>query len=214
MRIFSYIKEKISVVRRLFHNIRRLVSIAWKKYPGTIVALAVIAVLTSLAPFVRTGATALLINRLTSSPIGGVESVLLAILVLLAAMVVPEVLYGIKAYVDKKFWIFTLHDTELQYAKKLADIDVATHEDPKFNDLENRVSENLYSGPNLLGMQFSAVQNTVSLISASAILLFFDPVIFLVMLVGIVPSFIVEARYGHDVWKDIWTHVEAPGGLQ
>lgn len=86
----------------------------------------------------------------------------------------------------------------------MGEIDVASHEDPKQNDLFVRVSENgIDWTQNFINNQFYILQNLIEVVIASVIIFIFGWWVFLLILIATIPELFVEAKYSRDVWG-IW----------
>lgn len=86
--------------------------------------------------------------------------------------------------------------------KKKGELDIAIHEDPKKNDLLNKIDENgVFRIKNFVDRQFYILQDIVRVVVASAILALFNWWVFLIVLIGTLPEFFVEAKYGKEVWS-------------
>ncbi len=164
------------------------------------IILAVLSLIIAGLPFVQSGAVALLINALVAKRESSEISFL--ILLLIVASLVPDLFYSVKGYFDKKFWIVMQEKLELMFLEKKGAIDIATYENPKFNDLLNKAeARSIFPMLNLLDAQFSNLQNIVGVVVASSILIAVDPNIFFVIFIATIPKFFVEAKYGHGIWS-------------
>jgi len=201
MSLFTSTKEKLGNFSSLSKNSWRLIVIAFKKYPLLLIALVIVAAISSIIPFLQSGVIALIINSLVSATPD--TDIFYFVVALVIISVFPDFLGNIYNFLDKTAWIQMMNTFELMFAKKQADLDIADLENPKFQDTIERVKENFYSMVNMLSSQFDLVRNIVGLTVASVILLTFSPIIFIVIFVSAIPGFWVEARYGSYGWG-IW----------
>lgn len=191
----------VTVVGRLIRNSQRLMVLAWKTYPWMVIALLLLTLCIAGMPFLRSGSVALLINELVAA--GGVSSRLVWLIVFMSiAAVLPDIMYAIKEYVDKRFWIVFQEKLELLYLEHKGAIDLAAYEDPEFHDLLMRAeTRSIFPMLNLLEAQFSNLQNIIQVPLASAVLIAYDWRMFLLVAAGAIPKFVLETRYGHGVWS-------------
>lgn len=192
----------VSTMQSLWVNNVRLARMAWKSHKTILLGLFGASLLIAVIPFIQSGSNALLINALIAG-IGREMTNRLVILIVLVvgAALIPEIIYGIKGYFDRRFWITMEEKFLLLFLERKGAIDVAAYESPKFNDLVQKAEErSIYPMLNLLEAQFTNSQNIIGVTVASAILLTFDWKVFLLVLIASVPKFIVELRYGYGVW--------------
>jgi ATP-binding cassette subfamily B protein len=186
----------------LTRSIRRLAAIAWEDQKILVVALGSLSIAGSGVAFLRVGATALLVNAL--APAVGVAGAGLTVAVVLAvlASVAPELISSVLAYFERQFQVGLEQKIDLLLLRRKGEIDIATHEDPKFNDRLNRAeARGTFPMVDLLRSQFSNVQNLIELAIAAAILVAIDARLLALVLLGTLPRFVAEARYGRGVWS-------------
>lgn len=196
-------KLSLSLFREMLKNSVKLTAMLWREKRGEIILLGFVFLVVSAAPFLRSGSRGLLINELVKIAGSGTMSsyLLLLVGVLILATLIPSVLFTIQNYLSKLFWFFLDEKIETLIIKKKGELDVATHENPEHKDLFNRVSEEgTWRVRNFIDRQFYIFQNIIEVTIASAILIFSQWQVFLVILIGTLPELIVEARYGRMVW--------------
>jgi len=198
-------KEKLSffVFRDMFVNTKRLSAMVWREKKGVVILMSLVFLIVSAAPFLQSGSRALLINELVNIAGEGTPSpyILLLIGVLILATLIPSMLYAVQNYIQKLFWFFLGEKFDVLVLEKQADIDVAIHEDPQYQNLFNKVREQgIHRVQNFIERQFFIFQNIVEVVIASMILIFSEWWVFLVIFIGTIPELIIEVRYGKDVW--------------
>lgn len=188
----------------MLRNTSRLSAMIWKEKKGGVIALALVFLIVSAAPFLQSGSRGLLINELVNIAGSGHISTYLFLLVgiLIVATLIPSVLFTIQNYLTKLFWFFLEERFETLVIKRKGELDVATHESPKHKDLFNRViEEGTWRVRNFVDRQFFIFQNVVEVTIASLILIFSEWWVFLIILIGTLPELLVEMRYGRQVWS-------------
>lgn len=197
--------KKISLTsfKKIIKNGARLSKIIWKDKKGMTVALIFVFLVISASPFLQSGSQGMLINELVK--IAGkniLDSRLYMIIVaVIIASILPSIFYKIQEYLSKLFYLFLNEKFEILAIKKKGEIDVAVHENPKFNDLLNKVSENgIYRAANFSERQFFIFQNFIEVLIASIIIFSFEWWVFLIVFLGTLPELMVEFVYGSDVW--------------
>src|SRR3989338_7735968 len=196
-------KLSLSVFREMLGNSVRLSAMIWKENKGSVIALGLVFLIVSAAPFLQSGSRGLLINELVKiAGSGGVSNSLFILVgVLILATLIPSILFTIQNYLSKLFYFFLEEKFDTLVIQKKGEIDVAIHEDPKHKDLFNRVTEEgTWRVRNFVDREFFIFQNVIEVTIASIILIFSQWWVFLVILIGTLPELIVEARYGRMVW--------------
>ncbi len=187
----------------IFSNAQKIWNIVWKKNKKVISLLALFSVFVSLAGFALSGVQAYMINILTEQiKVRIFDSRLVFAMVLsgLAGLFVP-LLYSINDYFSRILWLDNSAEFEQMLLKKKGEMDIATHEDPKLNDLMNKVNENgIYRIQNFIARQFGIMQNILEFVIGAGIILSFNPWIFLAIAATTIPAFLLEVKYGNKVW--------------
>jgi ATP-binding cassette subfamily B protein len=184
-------------------NPGRLLAAAWRERPGIVIAEALLSLLIAGVPFLQSGIFALLINELVQTTGQGLTSNVawLAILAV-ASTIVPDALYAWKGFLDRKMHLLMYEHFELQMIQRRGEIDVATYENPSFQDLLTKAEGGgIFPMVNLLEQLFYNLQNIVGVSAAAVVLAFYDWRIFLLVVVAAIPKFVLEAKYGYGVWN-------------
>ncbi len=198
--------KKISVsITGTAWAIFRVFKIVWSDYKTVILGFFIISLLLSLVPFAISGAQALLINELLANGLHGItEKILWLLALLLGASLTFDLLSALRIFAHKRLWIDIQQYFELLILRKRSEIDVATYENPKFNDLIGKVNEKgLWTICNLVENQFQQATNIAQVIMAAGVFLVFDWRFFLIAILTAVPDFLVELKYGDTSWS-IW----------
>lgn len=185
--------------------IARVFQVVWPGHHGVIMAFVVISLLLSFVPFASSGAQALLINELLANGTKGFSHKIVMFLVLMiGSSFLQEVLSSLRVLVNKRLWTNITEFFELVMMKKRAEIDVATYEDPKFQDLLGKASDKgVWPICNLVDNQFQQVTNFVQMLTAATVFFIFDWRFFVLAVLTSLPDFVVQLKYGKSSW-DIW----------
>ncbi len=196
-------KVSLQSSRQVISNMRRLGGIIWQDRRSVVVAITTIAVLVSFFTFIQAGVRGWLINELIA--LSGsrliTQQIILAMLLTIIASIVPSVLYTAWGYYGKIFYYFLEEKFELLIIRKRADLDMAVLEDPKNNDLLQKISEGgVWRIQNFVDRQFYLLQNIIEVIIAAGVLIFAEWWIFLIIFISTLPELIVELKYSDTVW--------------
>jgi len=197
-------KLSLSVFREMFRNSIRLTKIIWKEKKGMIITLIFVFLIVSATPFMQSGSHGLLINELIKIVGEGVitSKLILFIVFAIFALFIPALLLKIHEYISRIFYFLLEEKFDILVLKKKGEIDIASHEDPKQRDLLNKIKENgVWRIQNFTWRQFYILQNIIEVAIASIILIFFKWWVFLILLIGTLPEFIIELKYGEHIWN-------------
>lgn len=186
---------------------------AWRNNRRLPLQLFAASALIAVVPYVANGVNALFINHLVIAFGSGVFDALLWILVLLGAgvMLLRTSSFDLYRYFEKLHWFSLNEHYSIRLSERLSQLDVATHENPKFRDRVQLVQEHGSAAmvANYIESLIMNSQNVIGVIIASSIVLLVDPWLFLIILVASIPHFYVELRYGRGVWSIFQAHSEA-----
>ena len=183
-------------------NVRRILRNDWRERRKFALRLILLSVGISLLPFVQSGSLALLINTVTDPLLrADVTRVFAVTALMLAGSFLPEFIYALQGYTQKRHWLAMQIDYETVFHRKKSQIDLAAYEDPKFLNLLQKFEEQwIYPILRLTDAQYVNIQNVIEVVVAAGILVWYDWRLLLLVLVASVPAFIVEMRYGYGFW--------------
>ncbi len=199
----EFMRLPLSAVKLVLVNAGRLLAATWRQQPGIVIAETLLSLLSAGVPFVQSGIIALLINELVRTAgqgLTGRVSVLATLAV--GATVLPDALYAWKGFLDRKMHLLMHEHFELKLVERKGEIDVATYESPKFQDLLTKAEgQGIYPMVALLEQQFYNLQSLLGVSVAATVLAFYDWRIFGLVVVAAIPKFVLEAKYGYGVWS-------------
>lgn len=192
------------LIKQIWINMNRIGKMVWVDQKYLVIFYAIVILLLSIVPFARSGIGGLLINELVDY--AGKGSFTDKITILLAATVAVSFLtpmfYSLELYLAKIFYFYTGEKFELLLIKRKGEIDIASHEDPKINDLFNRVMEKgMWSIQSFFERQFFIMQNIIEVLVASIILTTSQWWVFLIIFLATIPELLAEIKYGKNVWS-------------
>ena len=176
----------------------------WKEKKHLVVLMTLATVAISSFSFMRSGANGLLINELTRATKEHEFTMKLfwMIAFMVAVYALPSFVSSLRRYWDKSMHMRMTEVFELMILKKRATLDLARYEDPSFQDLDNKASDRgPFSFMNMIDGQYDMLAEISGIIIASAILLSINKSLWFILILGEVPSLIVQMRYSHQVWN-------------
>lgn len=196
-----FTSERISDIKQLAKNTKRVLSAVWTLQRSAFIKALIVSVLIAGVPFVRSGALAILIDQLVVANSTYTQMVLVGLVLLVLASFLPQVLYVIQEYLYKHMWMRLQETFELMFNRKKGVLDVARHEDPKFNDTLNTAQErSVFPILQMAEAQFANMQNVIQVIIAASILFAFEWYFLAIIIAGTLPEFFIRMRYGKNVW--------------
>lgn len=116
----------------------------------------------------------------------------------------PNLISGVRLYYEKIWYFKYQEEMEIEILRKRADIDIAHYENPKFQDLIQRAFQRSYWPMlDLTDLLFEVYRGIIALIVGSIIATTFSPKIYLIIIICSIPKFIVQYKYGFNIWT-IW----------
>ncbi len=196
--------KKEKSVLQFFKNIARISKTAFCENKIIYITIFLSTLFISIGPFLSSGIFAKILDELISL-VGSkmiTEIFIYLVVAYLFLSILNPILISFRNYLLSMQWFFLEEKFEMDLINKRGEIDIATREDPEENDLIQKISENgVHRCQSFNERSFLILENVVSVIAASMILLFFNKIIFLAILIVTIPGLIVEIKYGKRVWS-------------
>ncbi|HEY4483004.1 MAG TPA: ABC transporter ATP-binding protein [Candidatus Paceibacterota bacterium] len=191
-----------SAITEMLRNGRRVLGMAYRAKPGLMIGILIVFAIAAAAGFGSSGTRALLINELVALPGNGwSNSIILLLLATLLMNILPDVIGQLQEYWRWKLWFVMEEELNVLLLKQRGLLDIATHEDPKTQDLFTRVNEaGVWRMSNFVQRMLFVLQNLIEIVLAGLIILAFKWWVFLIVFLGVIPTLIVEAKYSRGVY--------------
>ena len=177
---------------------RRLIKHAWCRSPILLIAIIIIVLVSSLTPYAVAWSTGKLVDALINHDPNTLRWAY--IVVGIAALI--AYLSPIKQAVSVAFRPRLHHLFTSLASMAIARMDVASHDDPRNQDMITKVVEQAPQRvPQFVERLFLLVQNLIELITASVIFMAASPYLALLLLVSMLPKSWAELSYGLSVWQ-------------
>ncbi len=135
---------------------------------------------------------------------GSYESMYYLLILYAIFNALPPILGNIRVYIARHWQLRLSREIELSVLKRREKIDIATHEDPQFQDLIQRAFRNGYFPVfQLAGGQLDILQSITSIIVGTVLAIHFNLTVYLVVVISAVPGFLVDIKYASRSWA-IW----------
>ncbi len=199
--------EKFSQIKETFITSKRLLKLIWTVDKRLFIATGVAAVIPAIIPFINIYIYKLIIDMIVGFLSGGIFNYP-ALYFLLALRVftyfLQDAAFATQGFVERLFWTkVPIVLSQIAYAKT-SSLDIQYFEDSKFQDLLEKVRQNVdYRPQNLVnnlfyGMQ-SLVQVTIALVAIANLNILLAALVILVS----VPEFISQSQQSKIAWG-IW----------
>lgn len=189
----------------LVKNLWRLLKLTWLRLPWITTWMVILSIIIGATPFLAFGAMGSLINSIISSINSGrLENVWWALVLYTGLSVSASIANVFYSYFDRLYFLQMQNHLEIMTNKKTASYDIAQFEDPKFLDFLQKAFNNGYFPlTNLTDSNFRLIQFLAGIVVGSTTALFLNPLVFLIVILTSLPLFIVEVRFGGEMWG-IW----------
>ena len=204
---FAFLKNYLKTAGEFLRSARRMNRLVYNGAAKLFTLRWFLVGLQPLIRFLQNVSTAFFVNELVQGA-GKGQSISWSLIVSGALLVVsttlPIFIYPLSEYVWRLIWFFLDERIQILIVGKLGAVDIAQREDPKLQDLIRRVEENgVWKSQSCVDRQFYLVENIIELSLAMLALSFSNWWLFLVLVVGSLPEFWAEMRYGREVWGNL-----------
>ena len=199
----EYLKDFLGIL----FAVKRTLSYSFKIAPLITAIVIATTVLSSVLPFLGTWINSRLIDEVLNSVKNNLGfSNLLAILIAqsLTVSVTQNFIGRINEYADLEQYYKFSFKMGKDMDEKFANLGTEYYEDPEINNLLQKVREKQIGGPlNFITGLFDLIRILFTIASSTVILIFFSPLLILIVTVSTVPALINNVVFGKRVWG-IW----------
>ncbi len=170
----------------------------------TAVALALV-VTSGALPYGSAYLLGRLVNLIVEGARNGSYTTILYVLILYTFVTaLPNILGNFRSFIKRKGALILTREIELLVLKRREEIDIASYEDPKFQDLIQRTFRNGFMPIfNLSDGQLDVLQSFTGLVVGTILAIHFDFLIYFIVIVLAIPSFFVDIKFASSTWL-IW----------
>lgn len=196
----------MKIIRDYFVSVKFALKYYFKFTKSETISLSLLNIVIGSMPY----ATAFLLGKLVDGLVagqGGGSNYSLIFVLLLYAVVssLPSITGNLYRYLSRKILIYMQSGMEMEIAHMRERIDIAKHEEPQFLDLLQRAFR---QGPNpifqLGRAQFDTINSLTSLVVGTILALKFNWVVYVVVILSAIPSFLVDIKFAGHSWS-IWS---------
>ncbi len=192
-------------IKEYLKSVRFSLGYAFRFVPKETVAMMLVVIIAGSLPY----GSAWFLGKLVNAIVAGAQAVSyenIWLLLFLYATInaLPPILGNIRLFINRHWQLKFSQELEVDLMVHRERIDIATYEDPKFQDLLQRAFR---QGPwvvfELAASQFDLIQEIAALIIGTVLAVHFNPMIYLIVIASAFPSFIIDTKYALRGWS-IW----------
>ncbi len=191
-------------MKQTFATIVRACKLAWGATPWTSFILIVLHALIALLPLVQAKVTGSVIDSVVSSLSHGVGVPVMLVALYGIVWVTTRLAQAVRGFFDKRWHLSAQDEVDMTVMRARTKIDLAHHENAEFQNLMTRAfNRSNFPIITLADIQFDNIGLIIGIIGSAALALSY-PLIFVIVVGSLIPSFMVEVRYGNKKWN-IWS---------
>ncbi|MCX6703756.1 MAG: ABC transporter ATP-binding protein [Candidatus Zambryskibacteria bacterium] len=193
-------------IREYLKSVRFSLGYAFRFVPKETVAMMLIVIVAGALPYGSSWFLGKLVNAIVAgAKIASYENIWLLLFLYATVNALPSILGNIRLFINRHWQLKLSHEVEMDMFVHRERIDIATYEDPKFQDLLQRAfRKGPYIAFELASAQFDLVQEIATLIIGTGLAVHFNPMIYFIVIASAFPSFIIDTKYATRGWS-IWT---------
>ena len=179
-------------------------AMVWHERKRTILAIITISSILAAATFAFSGVNALIIDELIGIAGTGSWPIRLTWLVvaLIAIYFIRPSLRAFERYYSRVFWFFLEERFERDISVKYSQLDIAVLENPRHNDLLQRVNEEgAHRARSFVDSMIILFEALIGLALASSIIFTFQWWLLGIIIIGLVPGLLAGVRLGEFTWS-------------
>ncbi len=116
----------------------------------------------------------------------------------------PTIVGNLQLYVNRRRMLVMQMEVDLGILKKREEIDIATYENPKFQDLLQRAFRNgINPIMQLSAAQFDTIRTLTSFVVGTFLAIHFNFLVYFIVIASAIPAFITDIKYAGRTWS-IW----------
>ncbi len=201
----------MKIIKDYFDSVKFALSYSFLFAKNETILLGLLNIIIGALPYGTAFLLGRLVDVIVAGGVGGYSYALWSVLLLYAVVSsLPAIMGNLYRYTARRLMINMQAGMEIEIAKIRERIDIAKYEEPEFLDLLQR---SFRQGPNpiyqLGRAQFDTIQSLTSLIVGTILAIKFSWLIYLIVIVTAIPSFIVDIKFAGYSWS-IWAK-DSPG---
>ncbi len=191
-------------IRDYYNSVKFSLGFSFRFVPKETVVVFILFILSGFFPYLSVFILGKLVNLVVTA--GNVINQNIWYFVFLYALVnaMPSIIGNIQKFFNRTRMIKFQTETSIEFWKKRESIDIATYENPEFQDLLQRTFRNGLSPVfQITFSQLDTLRSLTSFILGTIIAVKFSPLVYFIIIFTAIPSFISDVKYAGIFWS-IW----------
>ncbi|MEI6296151.1 MAG: ABC transporter ATP-binding protein [bacterium] len=190
-------------ILEIFTNSFKILSSVWEDWGYRTIVYYFLVLLEGLGLYFVSYLSGQIINQLGNPQlIMGYNGAYFWMVVFILTILAIQIFFAVSSYLDMAFFLFLQEKFGMMIVDKKSELDIASQENPKYSDLIGRVTENNWRVNNFTDRISLIIFNNIPAVFAQgAVLLFANPLIFLIFIALSIPEFIVQTRFAKRVYS-------------
>lgn len=180
--------------------------LAFKNTSFEMAILSSLYIVRGILPYLSSFLLGRLVNSIVYNLKNGQSSLWSILLLYAIVSALPVIIGNIQTFIERLRMLKFQMEMDLMFLKKREEIDIATYENPEFQDLIMRAFRN--GGPNpifqITRAQFDTIFAITSFIVGTFLATRFNYFVYLVIILSAIPSFLTDVKYAGRGWS-IWS---------
>lgn len=174
--------------------------------PGSTAIMSALNVVDGILPYLGAFLLGTLVDAiLKGTQVGSYVGIWYLLVLYALATSMDTILGNLLSYLNRRRMLTLQMETDLDLLKQREKIDIASYEDPQFQDLIQRTFRNGANPTFQLGnAQFDIMRALVSFIVGTVLAIHFNFLIYLVVIATAIPAFFMDIKYAGKSWT-IWS---------
>lgn len=194
--------KNLSNFMNLFTNIFRIMKMSFEFKPWHTIGMLVLTVIIGITPVFAFKAMGSLIDSIISGAKSGLlGAVWISLLIYAVLNIIPSLALNARKFVER-VWYMRLQDHfDILLLRKKSEFDIAQYEDTKFLDfMQKAFNQSYFPMLNIIDGSMDLIQLSVGILVGSVAAFVIDWKVFLLVVITALPTFIIEVRYGGQIW--------------
>ena len=192
-------------IKDYLKSVRFSLSYAFRFVAKDTYIMILLAMLVGVLPYGNAFLLGKLVNVIVAGAKSGTYTNIWYVLLFYALIsALPTIIGNLQLYVNRRRMLKLQMETDMDILKRREQIDIASQEDPKFQDLLQRTMRNGIQPIFQLGNgQFDVFQAVTSLIVGTALAIHFNFFVYIIVILTATPGFLTDVKYAGKSWN-IW----------
>ncbi len=195
-------KEQWAHIRTISGNVPRSFKIIWEADRASTIGMAIVTLLSAILPAAQAWVGKLIVDTVVHAleagiaPTAGLQAALPYLLIEFVMLTLSSILTQWRRLLEHVLHARLGHTINTRIMQKAITLDLSYFEDSEFYDmLQNARRRADVSALTIINTGFLILQNIITLASFATILLFFNPLIALLLFGATIPAFIAQTKY-------------------